>query len=80
MRRREVIALVGGAVVAWPFSAMAQQAGRTYRVGSLHLSPRNSPHQVALFDELRRHGFVEGQNLQPVHKRCVIPHVRRQRR
>jgi putative tryptophan/tyrosine transport system substrate-binding protein len=63
MRRREVIALVGGAVVAWPFSAMAQQAGRTYRVGSLHLSPRNSPHQVALFDELRRHGFVEGQNL-----------------
>ena len=63
MRRRDFITLIGGATAAWPLAARAQEAGRTYRVGSLHLSPRNSPHQVALFDELRRHGFVEGQNL-----------------
>jgi putative ABC transport system substrate-binding protein len=32
MRQREFIALLG-ASVALPFAAMAQQAGRTYRMG-----------------------------------------------
>jgi hypothetical protein len=40
MRRREFIALVG-ASVAWPFAAMAQQAGRTYRLGFLVPAPRD---------------------------------------
>ena len=62
MRRREFIALVG-ASVAWPFAAMAQQAGRTYRLGFLVLIPRDRPINVAFFDELRRRGFIEGQNL-----------------
>ena len=62
MRRREFIALVG-ASVTWPFAALAQQAGRTYRIGGLSGSPRNSPPIVAMFDELRRLGFIEGQNL-----------------
>jgi putative ABC transport system substrate-binding protein len=65
MRRREFIALMG-ATVTWPFAAMAQQAGRTYRIGGLSSSsgPRNfSPPLVAMFDELRRLGFIEGQNL-----------------
>jgi putative tryptophan/tyrosine transport system substrate-binding protein len=62
MRRREFITLMG-ASVAWPFAALAQQAGRTYRVGGLSSGPRNSPAIVAMFDELRRFGFVEGQNL-----------------
>ena len=62
MRRREFIALMG-ASVAWPFAAMAQQAGRTYRLGCLLLAPRDAPIVVAFFDELRRHGFIEGQNL-----------------
>ena len=63
MRRREFITLLGGAAAAWPFAALAQQAGRTYRVGGLSSGPRNSPAIVAMFDELRRFGFIEGQNL-----------------
>jgi putative ABC transport system substrate-binding protein len=62
MRRREFIALMG-ASVAWPFAAMAQEPGRTYRLGGLSGSPRDSPPFVAMFDELRRLGFIEGQNL-----------------
>jgi putative ABC transport system substrate-binding protein len=62
MRRREFIALIG-ATVAWPFAATAQQAGRTYRLGGVSSSPRNNPAFVAMFDELRRFGFIEGQNL-----------------
>ena len=62
MRRRKFITLLGGAA-AWPLAALAQQAGRTYRVGGLSSGPRNSPPFVAMFDELRRFGFIEGQNL-----------------
>ena len=62
MRRREFIALMG-ASVAWPFAATAQQAGRTYRLGCWRASPRDSPIKVAFFEELRRGGFTEGQNL-----------------
>jgi len=68
MRRREFITLLAGAAVAHPLAARAQDAGRTYRLGSLHISQRNSsqrnsaPH-VAFYEELRRQGFVEGQNL-----------------
>jgi putative tryptophan/tyrosine transport system substrate-binding protein len=62
MRRREFIALMG-ASVAWPFAAMAQEPGRTYRLGVLQPFPRDAPFNTALFDELRRDGFIEGQNL-----------------
>ena len=62
MRRREFIALMG-ASVTWPFAAIAQQAGRTYRVGGLTASPRNTPAFDGMLDELRRFGFIEGQNL-----------------
>ena len=66
MRRREFIALTGARVSHGRSLRLAQQAGRTYRVGGLSSSsgPRNfSPPLVAMFDELRRLGFIEGQNL-----------------
>jgi putative tryptophan/tyrosine transport system substrate-binding protein len=63
MKRREFITVVGGAVLAWPFAGQAQEVGRTYRVGGVTASPRNAPIIVAMFDELRHAGFVEGQNL-----------------
>jgi putative ABC transport system substrate-binding protein len=63
MRRREFITVVGGAVVALPLVALAQKAGRTYRLGCLSMHPRDIPFNVLFFDKLRRAGFIEGQNL-----------------
>jgi putative tryptophan/tyrosine transport system substrate-binding protein len=63
MRRREFFSLIGGATVAWPLSIAAQEAGRTYRLGCLLPLSRDAPINVAFFDELRRRGFIEGQNL-----------------
>jgi putative ABC transport system substrate-binding protein len=63
MRRREFVTLVGGAAVAWPLAARGQEPGRTYRLGVLAISPRSMPYFDAMFDELRRLGFAEGQNL-----------------
>ena len=62
MRRRAFITLLGGAA-AWPFAARAQLAGRTYRLGVLHNQGPQSPQFPPFYDELRRLGFVEGQNL-----------------
>jgi putative ABC transport system substrate-binding protein len=63
MRRREFIALIGGATTTWPVAAWAQEFKRTYRIGVITNSPRMGVNYVAFFDELRRSGFVEGQNL-----------------
>ena len=63
MRRRDFVKLVGGAAVAWPLAASAQVAGRTYRLGGLSAGPRDAPYFVAMFENLRRLGFIEGQNL-----------------
>jgi putative ABC transport system substrate-binding protein len=64
MNRRDVITLLGGAAAAaWLVPAHAQEAGRTYRLGAVHASPRDAPHQVAFFEELRRLGFIDGENL-----------------
>src|SRR5262249_12123677 len=62
MKRRAFITLLGGAV-AWPLAARAQEPGRIYDLGVVASSPRDAPHHIAFFDELRRLGFIEGQNL-----------------
>jgi putative ABC transport system substrate-binding protein len=63
MKRREFITLLGGAAVAWPLRARAQEAGRTYRVVVMTGQNRDSAMVAAFFDELRLSGFIEGQNL-----------------
>jgi hypothetical protein len=63
MRRREFVRALGAAAVVVSFNARAQEAGRIYRVGGVTASPRNAQIIVAMFEELRRAGFVEGQNL-----------------
>ena len=63
MRRRDFMALIGGAAAAWPLAGRAQEPGRTYRLGDLHLSPRNALYNVALFDAVKPDGFIDGKNL-----------------
>jgi putative ABC transport system substrate-binding protein len=62
--RRQFITLITGVAGALlPTLVRAQEAGRTYRIGIITYSPRSAVNYVAFFDELRRLGFVEGQNL-----------------
>jgi putative ABC transport system substrate-binding protein len=63
MKRREFVTLLGGAAAMWPTVARAQDGGRVYRLGFLIPAARGSAAVDATFDELRRSGFVEGQNL-----------------
>jgi putative ABC transport system substrate-binding protein len=69
MRRRELITLVGSAA-ALPLLrvpvARAQEPGRIYKLGILTGAARQAPRMVAFFDELKLHGFVDGQNLKLV--------------
>jgi putative tryptophan/tyrosine transport system substrate-binding protein len=64
MKRREVLGILAGAM-AWPLAARADEwePGRVYRIGFLLPTPRKEPVVAALFDELRVHGLIEGQNL-----------------
>ena len=63
MRRRQFIMLLGGAAVAWPFAARAQQAVKLYRIGIL--SPELPPPEFleAFRQGLRELGYVEGQTI-----------------
>ena len=65
MRRREFIALIGGAAILWPCAGRAQQAKRIFKIGYIEAgSPSSSPQLLAAFrTELRRLGYVEGENL-----------------
>jgi putative tryptophan/tyrosine transport system substrate-binding protein len=70
MRRREFIAFIGAGAML-PFSARAQQSTKVYRIAILHplwpvaeLTERSSnQYWRELFQEIRRLGYVEGQNL-----------------
>jgi len=63
MRRREFIGLAAAAALARPLLARAQETGRVYRLGGLAGGPRDTTYFVAMFETLRRSGFIEGQSL-----------------
>jgi putative ABC transport system substrate-binding protein len=66
MRRRAFIALVGGAVAAWPLKGRAQQADRVRIVGVL-LGSTDNPEMRRLLDafmgSLKELGWTEGRNV-----------------
>ena len=64
MRRREFIALVGGAAVGWPVAAEAQQAAKVARIGYLSPNLASSPHlRDAFLQGLRDLGYGQGRNV-----------------
>jgi putative ABC transport system substrate-binding protein len=64
MKRREFIALVGGAAAAWPLLARAQST--TPRIGYFGPDPTKGPLAAAIYqafmDEIQLQGFTSGQN------------------
>jgi putative ABC transport system substrate-binding protein len=67
MRRREFIALLGGATVAWPLAAHAQQSGPMRRIGVLCGTAEDDPQIVAglaaFKKALQELGWLEGRNI-----------------
>jgi putative ABC transport system substrate-binding protein len=65
MRRREFITLLGGAAVAWPVVARAQQAARVFRIGFLGFGSGSTwANRVeALRGGLRDLGYIDGKNI-----------------
>jgi putative ABC transport system substrate-binding protein len=60
LKRRQFIALLGGAV--WPLAARAQQP-KVWRIGVLAAVPPTPAMLSAFRDGMRERGYVEGQNL-----------------
>src|SRR5262249_13674322 len=67
MKRREFIALIGGAAAAWPLAAKAQQPERMRRISLLMSTaaadPPNPPRLAALAQGLQESGWTIGRNL-----------------
>jgi putative tryptophan/tyrosine transport system substrate-binding protein len=63
MRRRNFISLLGGAAVAWPFVARAEQS-RITRIGALYIGLADAESfKKELREGLRELGYVEGQSI-----------------
>jgi putative ABC transport system substrate-binding protein len=67
VKRRELITLLGGAAVAWPLSARAQQPDRIRRVGVLMGLAEDDPDSKARLGAFRQGleklGWSEGRNI-----------------
>jgi putative ABC transport system substrate-binding protein len=67
LRRREFIALLGGAAAAWPFAVQSQQPQRVRRIGVLMNIAADDPDaqdSIAVFVQtLQQSGWTEGRNV-----------------
>ena len=70
--RRQFMSAIGGAAVAWPFAARAQQPDRMRRIVFLHALAANDPEtqvRVAAFRQgLEALGWTENRNIQIEHR------------
>jgi putative tryptophan/tyrosine transport system substrate-binding protein len=67
MKRRDVLQVLAGAMMAAPSGVSAQTSTKTYRLASLNAAgpmPANSPNGTMLFPALAEHGYALGQNLE----------------
>ena len=68
MRRREFITLIGGAAVAWPLAARAQQGERMRRIGvitsALETDRDYQTRFAVLWQTLQQLGWTQGRNIQ----------------
>jgi putative tryptophan/tyrosine transport system substrate-binding protein len=78
MRRREFITLLGGAAVAWPLTARAQQPGGMRRIGVLmayaESDSEGEAYFVAFREGLQKVGWAEGRNIR-IDTRWATPEV-----
>src|SRR3984893_10270172 len=67
MRRREFFTLLGGAAVAWPLSAQAQQDSRMPRIGVLisvaESDPEGQTWLKAFMQGMQAVGWTDGRNI-----------------
>ena len=67
MRRRDLIAMLGGAVIAWPRAVVAQSADRVRRIALLMAFAESDPEgqrRIAAFEQgLAELGWVKGRNV-----------------
>jgi putative tryptophan/tyrosine transport system substrate-binding protein len=65
VKRREFMALIGGAAVTWPLGARAQQAAKLRTIGLLFGGPPSvfSPWTAAFVERLRALGWIEARTI-----------------
>jgi putative tryptophan/tyrosine transport system substrate-binding protein len=72
IKRRQFIALLGGAAAAWPGTARAQQPNAVKRIGWLTTAAENDPEMQSIYtafpQEMQRLGWTIGRNLQIDHR------------
>ena len=76
LKRREFITLLGGAAMAWPRAAVAQQPTMPV-IGFLRDTPlADATHLVASFRQgLKETGFIEGQNVALEYRSAEDQHI-----